>query len=96
MTPLWRADCTLNFLRNHLFRELLGVTEKDNILSNMIRENMITREVALERQKTENVTPQRFINESFDRIGLDLSDFEEILSGQKILDDPEIIREYLS
>ena len=70
----WRADCTLNFLRNYLFRECIGVTEKDNILSNMVRENMITREEALERQKIENITPQKFIDEVFDEIGLNLSD----------------------
>ena len=70
----WRADCSLNFLRNYLFRECIGVTEKDNILSNMVRENALTRKEALKRQKIENITPQTFIAEAIDEIGLHCSE----------------------
>jgi len=79
----WRADCSLNFLRNYLFRECIGVTEKDNILSNMIRENKLTREEAMERQRTENTIPQRFIMDAFNEIGLSPSDFFAALKRYK-------------
>ena len=79
----WRADCSLNFLRNYLFRECIGVTEKDNILSNLVRANMITREEALERQKIENITPQKFIAEAIDEIGLNLSELLVALEKYK-------------
>lgn len=76
----WRADCSLNFLKNYLFRECVGITEKDDILSNMIRENRIVREEALGRQKIENMAPQKFISEALDKIGIELSDLDVALS----------------
>lgn len=66
----WRFDCKISSLKNYLLRELTGATEKDDGLSAMIREKMITREEALERLGIESVIPQELIAELLDEIGL--------------------------
>jgi hypothetical protein len=69
----WRFDCRVNFLKNYLLRESLGITANDDCLSVMIRENMITREEALERLEIENILPQKLITELLDEIGINPS-----------------------
>ena len=49
--PSWRSDCKVSLIRKYLMKKTVGFTDNDDILSNMIRENMITREEALERLK---------------------------------------------
>jgi len=63
----WRSDCKVSHLKNYLLKKTVGFTDKDAILSNMIRENMITREEALERlcARAENTIPQKSITELF-------------------------------
>ncbi|MDH4135385.1 MAG: hypothetical protein OEW09_01520 [Anaerolineae bacterium] len=69
----WRADCKMSLLKNYLLRECFGFTEKEDYLSNLIRENMISREEALERLKNEAIVPQEAITELCDEIGLNPS-----------------------
>jgi len=70
----WRSDCKVSLLKDYLFLETIGFTKKDDQLSEMIRENMINREEAMERLKKENVIPQQVITELFDELQLNFSD----------------------
>jgi hypothetical protein len=67
----WRFDCMMSYLKNHLYLQTVGFSEKDDGLSTMIREGMITREAALDRVKTENLIPESKKTEVLDMIGLD-------------------------
>ena len=67
----WRFDCKMSYLKNFLYRESVGFTEKDDGLSTMIREGMITREEALERLEVENIIPLSKVAEVLDGIGLE-------------------------
>lgn len=64
----WRFDCLISVLKNYLLKKSIGFTEKDDILSNMIREKMITKEEALRRIESENKTPWNVIIEVFKNI----------------------------
>jgi hypothetical protein len=46
----------------------------DEILSNMIREGMITRGEALERLENESAIPQQFVIDFLDELGSSFSD----------------------
>lgn len=66
----WRFDCRLSYLKNYLMERTIGSTEKEDGLSNMVREGMITREQALERLEAETVIPPDLIGELLSDIGL--------------------------
>lgn len=90
----WRSDCKIHLLREYLYRETLGFTKNDELLSSMIRENMITREEALKRLEDENVISEQFLTAFFDELGLNFSDLVIALSeyrkttgNAEILDD---------
>ncbi len=70
----WKSDCKLAILKNYLYKEMVGFTKMDDLLSNMIRENMITREEGLKRLKNESIISQQFIIDFFDELGLSFSD----------------------
>ena len=45
----WRFDCQIHALVNRMVYQLLGLTEKDELYSKLIREGQITREQALKK-----------------------------------------------
>jgi hypothetical protein len=67
-TSTWRTDCRLGYLKNYLLKKSVGFTEKDDILSNMTREDMVTREEALRRAESENIVPEKIMTELFKEI----------------------------
>lgn len=69
----WRTDCKLNPLKNYLYLKTGGYTEKDPFLSNLIRENMITRKEALKRLEKENEPRLKAIEEFLEEIDLDIN-----------------------
>jgi hypothetical protein len=75
----WRFDCRLNALKNYLFRETVGFTEKDEMLSNLVREQQLSREQALERLERENDIPAQAIAELLGDIGLSMSSLRTAL-----------------
>lgn len=50
----WRFDCTVDEVKNYMYLKLLGVTEKDDFYSRLIRAGLMSREDALMRVKLEN------------------------------------------
>jgi tRNA(Ile)-lysidine synthase TilS/MesJ len=79
----WRSDCKIHLLRQYLYREMLGFTKNDELISNMLRENMITREEALKRLENDNIIPQEFLAEFLDELGLDFADLNSALKEYK-------------
>jgi hypothetical protein len=79
----WRSDCKVHLLRQYLYKETLGFTKNDELLSRMIRENMITRVNALRRLEDENVIPRQFLTAFLDELGLRFADLDMALREYK-------------
>jgi hypothetical protein len=77
----WRSDCKIHLLRQYLYKETLGFTKNDALMSRMIRENMVTREEALRRLEDDNKIPEQFLTAFFDELGLRFSDLTVALRG---------------
>jgi len=70
----WRIDCLLSHLKNYLYYEIFGFSEKDDIYSNMIRQGVMNRESAVKRIDKENVIPTKIIADLCNEIGIDMND----------------------
>lgn len=79
----WRSDCKIHLLKQYLYRETLGFTKNDELLSGMIREGMITREEALRRLESENMISHRFLIGLLDEWGLSFRDLDVALKEYK-------------
>ena len=76
----WRFDCEIDSLKNHLFTQLVGATEKEDLFSKNIRAGLTTREKALERLHEGDVNPE-IINRVMTKIGMKSSDLDVIKRG---------------
>jgi hypothetical protein len=79
----WRTDCTIAILKNYLYQETVGFSKVEELLSNLIRLGMITREEAVERLKRDSVISDEFVNEFFETLGLDVADLRKALTRAK-------------
>ena len=59
----WRFDCLVHSFKDYFYLNSVGFTERDDLLSNMIREGMISREEALQKL-TDDYENQREIREN--------------------------------
>ena len=66
----WRFDCELSYLKNYLLLESIGISEKHDGMSAMIREGMITQTEAFTRLDPENYIPPDAIETALNHIGL--------------------------
>lgn len=66
----WRFDCQIAHLKDYMYLKTLGVTEKDDFYSKMIRQGQITREVALSRIEEENTLPMEMIHHLFSKLDI--------------------------
>jgi hypothetical protein len=69
----WRFDCRISHLKDMLYFKILGLTEKDDFYSKLIREKLMTREKALERINRENNIDLAAIKKLMKIINLDYS-----------------------
>lgn len=67
----WRTDCEIATIKNYLYRETMGFSKLDELLSNMIRCGMTTREEARERLARESVISEDFVRDFLEKLGLD-------------------------
>lgn len=81
----WRSDCAVSFLKNYLLREMVGFNEKTELLCNMIREGMISRNEAELRLVSANVMPVDIIQRTLRRIGLDTSRINHVIAGKRAI-----------
>jgi hypothetical protein len=75
----WRSDCKIHFLKEYLYRETIGFTKNDELLSGMIRAGMITREEALKRSQNDNDLPVRFLSMFLTDQNIDISEIDDAL-----------------
>jgi len=79
----WRSDCKIHLLRQYLYLETLGFTKNDELISGMVRENMMTREEGLRRLENDNIISQEFLAGLLDELGLDFADLNVALREYK-------------
>lgn len=75
----WRADCEIATFKNYLYREMMGFSKQEEILSGMIRCGMTTREEAQERLARESVISEEFIRDFLVKLDLDFDDLQASL-----------------
>lgn len=64
-----------------IYLKMMRFTENDAMYSNMIREGQISRYVALERCKSDNIQRTPSLNKILYELGITLNDLNKILSG---------------
>lgn len=78
----WRFDCQIHALIDYMFKKKLGFTEKEEILSQMIREKKLSRTEALkriEREKQDEESLLIIMNEVFNKLELSKKQRNRIL-----------------
>ncbi len=75
----WRTDCEIATLKNYLYKQTLGFSKLEELLSNMIRYDMTTRDEAAERVEKESYISEDFIREFIDGMDLDYNVFQSSL-----------------
>lgn len=70
----WRSDCKINLLKNYFYYNLLGFSKNDELASNLIRKNLLTREEAIPRVSKENIFPKEY----FEKFAKDLNLYPEV------------------
>jgi len=70
----WRFDCRLDHIKKFLYKKSTNASELEDLFSKLVREGMITREEALERLKTEDITPYFLVEGVLNQLNLKLSD----------------------
>ena len=76
----WRTDCEIATFKNFLYRETIGFSKLDELLSNMIRCGMTTREQARERLTRESVISEEFVRDFLEKLDLD---YEELRASMR-------------
>jgi len=71
LSSTWRFDCQIAHLKDLMYSRTLGMTEKDDFYSKLIRAGQISREEALVRIEKENALPLDVIYGLFSKLGID-------------------------
>lgn len=79
----WRADCTIAIFKNYLYNETVGFSKVEELLSNLIRYDMISREEAVERLGRDRVISKDLVDELFDELNLDVANLDKALEKAK-------------
>jgi hypothetical protein len=57
----WRSDCTVNLVKNYFYAQTLNFTKNEELVSNMIRQGILTRQAGLKRLENDNQIEQAYI-----------------------------------
>jgi hypothetical protein len=68
----WRFDCRLSHLKDLMYLSTLGITEKDDFYSRLIRDGKISRREALVRMERENRVDRTVIEDLFRQLKLEM------------------------
>jgi len=79
----WRSDCTIHLVKEYLYQETLGFTKQDELLSGMVRENMITRETAARRLQDESKIPREHLAQFLRQLGVSLPQVDAALARHR-------------
>jgi hypothetical protein len=69
----WRFDCRLSHLKDLMYLKTLGMTEKDDFYSQLVRDGRMSREEALTRVERENKIDWSAIGGIFRQLDMDAS-----------------------
>ncbi len=72
----WRFDCRIGHMKDFMYMKTLGMTERDDFYSKMIREGQMTRKEALERLQVENGFYVEHIKQLLNEVGIQRCDME--------------------
>ncbi len=67
----WRFDCKIGHMKDFMYMKTLGMTERDDFYSKMVREGQMSREEALQRLKVENRLHLEHINQLLSEVGIE-------------------------
>ncbi|HUW09012.1 MAG TPA: ATPase [Anaerolineae bacterium] len=67
----WRTDCMVSCLKDAMYVKTMGMTEKDDFYSKMVRQGLVTREEGLERVANEGVLEWELIEEVLHEVGME-------------------------
>jgi hypothetical protein len=81
LASTWRFDCRVKHLVDFMYMKTLGITDKDDFYSKMVREDLITREDALQRLQDENELHLDEIHLLLDQAGIDDVSFLDQFDG---------------
>ena len=83
VTFTWRGDCDIALLKSYTYHEILGWNDKVFNLSNLVRDNQISRNEALKRLKNDEKIDDKIIKETLNKNGLSFSDFKNATNKGK-------------
>lgn len=66
----WRFDCQISHLKDYMYLKTVGLTEKNDFYSKLIREGKISRDTALKRIEIENKIHYNAIEEIFNKLNI--------------------------
>jgi len=75
----WRTDCEIATFKNYLYKQTIGFSKLDELLSNMIRCDMTTRDEARARIEKESYISEDFVREFLEGMNLDYQAFRSSL-----------------
>jgi hypothetical protein len=75
----WRFDCEIGHLKDLFYMKYLGLTEKDDFYSKLIRDGKITRKQALKRLSQENKIQIESIKDLLKKAGVEFSELKDIV-----------------
>lgn len=79
----WRFDCEVDSVKNYIYEQLIGVTEKDDLFSRYIRAGLMSRGDALERLASEAAVNREIVKRVLGVIGLEISQLDDALARAK-------------
>lgn len=77
----WRGDCEVALLKQYLYIETLGYNEKDDSLSDLIRDGQISRQEALRRLNEEQFISEDVIRDIVEKNGIDYTHFSRVVNN---------------
>lgn len=73
MSSSWRSDCNINVIKQYLYKETLGFTKNEELLSQLIRKGTISRNMALQRLEHENEIHPDLLAEIFQDLDIPIT-----------------------
>jgi hypothetical protein len=66
----WRFDCKIGHMKDFMYMQTLGITERDDFYAKMVREGLIGRDEALQRLQKENMIHLGHIKQLLNEVGI--------------------------
>ena len=79
----WRGDCDVALLKIYMYKKLLGFNDKDDSLSALIRDGQLSRELAMNRLKSEQFISNKVISSILRKYGFSFLKIDNLLRNTK-------------